>query len=106
MKECNAKMAGNESALAVRTLRHSPTDRQYPAYIGLDVHKESIAVAVARAGREAAVSRGEIANQPKALVKLVERLNREFEGEVLLFCYEAGPCGNQLNANLNYSRIS
>jgi transposase len=93
MNECNAKAVGNESASAVRTLRKLPTDRQYPAYIGLDVHKESIAVAVARAGREAAVSRGEIANQPKALVKLVERLNREFEGEVLLFCYEAGPCG-------------
>jgi transposase len=93
MKECNAKAVGNESASAVRTLRKLPTERQYPAYIGLDVHKESIAVAVARAGREAAVSRGEIANQPKALVKLVERLNREFEGEVLLFCYEAGPCG-------------
>jgi len=27
------------------------------------------------------------------VAKLVERLNQEFEGEVLLFCYEAGPCG-------------
>jgi hypothetical protein len=57
MKECNAKAVGNEPASAVETLRQSPAERQYPAYIGLDVHKETIAVAVARAGREAPVSR-------------------------------------------------
>jgi hypothetical protein len=34
------------------------------------------------------------------VVKLVERLNREFEGEVLLFCYEAGPCGYGLYRQL------
>jgi transposase len=100
MKECNAKAVGNESASVVETLRQSPAERQYPAYFGLDVHKETIAVAVARAGREAPVSRGEIANEPKAVVKLVERLNREFEGEVLLFCYEAGPCGYGLYRQL------
>jgi hypothetical protein len=53
--------------------------------------KETIAVTVARAGGEAPVSRGKIANRPKAVVMLVERLNRAFEGELLLFCYEAGP---------------
>ena len=46
MKECNAKAVGNESASAVKTLSQSPADRQYPAFIGLDVHKETIAVAV------------------------------------------------------------
>lgn len=100
MKECNAKVVGNEPALAVETMRQCRADGQYPAYIGLDVHKESIAVAVARAGREAPVSRGEIANRPKALVKLVERLNREFGGEVLRFGYEAGPCGYGLYRQL------
>lgn len=100
MKECNAKVVGNEPALAVETMRQCRADGQYPAYIGLDVHKESIAVAVARAGREVPVSRGEIANRPKALVKLVERLNREFGGEVLRFGYEAGPCGYGLYRQL------
>jgi hypothetical protein len=47
MKECNAKAVRNESAAALETTRQFPTDRQYPAFIGLDVHKESIAVAVA-----------------------------------------------------------
>ena len=100
MKECSAKAVVNESASTVETIRQSPADRQYPAYIGLDVHKETIAVAVARAGREPPVSRGEIANRPKALAKLAERLNEEFGGEVLLFCYEAGPCGYVLYRQL------
>ena len=47
MKECNAKAVGNEPASALETLRQSPADCQYPAYIGLDVHKETIVVAVA-----------------------------------------------------------
>ena len=66
---------------------------QYPAYIGLDVHKENIVMAVACAGRSTPESRGEIAKQPKAIAKLVKRLNEEFDGEVQLFCYKAGPCG-------------
>lgn len=65
----------------------------YPAYIGLDVHKETIAVAVARAGRDAPEFRAEVANKPKTVARLVERLSQECNGEVLLFCYEAGPCG-------------
>ncbi|MCP3880488.1 MAG: IS110 family transposase, partial [Sulfitobacter sp.] len=72
----------------------------YPAYIGLDVHKDTIAIAVAYRGREVPESRGEIANRPKTVTKLVERLNQEFAGEVLLFCYEAGPCGYGLYRQL------
>ena len=65
----------------------------YPAYIGLDVHKETIAVSVARDGREDPGPLGEVANRPQSIKKLVARLNKQFYGEVLLFCYEAGPCG-------------
>lgn len=65
----------------------------YAAYVGLDVHKDTIAIGVARAGREAPQSWGEIANKPKQVAKLVERLAGEFAGEVVLFAYEAGPCG-------------
>jgi hypothetical protein len=45
---------------------------------------------------------GEIANRAKAVAKLVDRLNREFGAEVLLFCYEAGPCGY---GRPGYSRV-
>lgn len=95
MKESNAKQVRVETVSALGTVMEARerTVSGYPAYIGLDVHKETIVVAVASAGRGAPVSRGEIANQPKAVAKLVDRLTREFEGAVLLFCYEAGPCG-------------
>ena len=72
----------------------------YAAYIGLDVHMETIAVAVARSGRAAPESWGEVANRPKSVARLVERLHRAFAGEVLLFCYEAGPCGYGLYRQL------
>ena len=39
----------------------------YSAYIGLDVHKETISVSVAAAGRGGAEHRGEIANRPEAV---------------------------------------
>jgi transposase len=100
MKEFTAEAVRIETASALEAVFQAQAGHQYPAYIGLDVHKESIAVAVARAGREAPESRGEIANKPKAVAKLVERLNQEFEGEVLLFCYEAGPCGYGLYRQL------
>jgi len=100
MKEFNTESVRIETASALETVKPARADRKYPAYIGLDVHKETIAVAVAQAGREAPESRGEIANKPKTVAKLVERLNREFGGEVLLFCYEAGPCGYGLYRQL------
>jgi len=46
-----------------------------------------------RVGRERPASWGEISNTPKKVAKLVERLAAQFGGEVLLFAYEAGPCG-------------
>jgi len=100
MKEFNAEAVRIEAASALEAVRPAQAGRKYPAYIGLDVHKETIAVAVARVGRAAPESRGEIANKPKTVAKLVERLNQEFDGEVLLFCYEAGPCGYGLYRQL------
>lgn len=73
---------------------------EYPAYVGLDVHKETIVAAVAREGRGKPESLGTIANRPKEVAKFVERLSREFGGEVLLYCYEAGPCGYVLHRQL------
>lgn len=102
MKESNAKQVRVETVSALDTVMEAQAAlaRGYAAYIGMDVHKETIAVAVAPAGRQAPVSRGEIANKPKTVAKLVDRLTREFEGAVLLFCYEAGPCGYGLYRQL------
>ena len=97
MKNCNAKMVKNETVSSTKTTESA---NNYPAYIGLDVHSQSIAIAVARAGREIPEFRCEIANKPKCVEKLIERLNRDYAGEVLLFCYEAGPCGYGLHRQI------
>jgi transposase len=60
-------------------------------YVGLDVHKDTIAVGVARAGRGKPEYAGEIKNSVAAVRKLLRRLSPD--GEVLQVCYEAGPCG-------------
>ncbi len=100
MEEFNAAAVQQQTATALRTILPAQVVDAYAAYVGLDVHKETIAVSVACAGRDAPGSRGEIANRPKAAVKLAARLSKEFGGEVLLFCYEAGPCGYVLYRQL------
>lgn len=95
-KESNSKdfKAETQTACSVEILMAVSTEiSQYGAYIGLDVHKDTIAIAVAQPGRGEPRYEGEIANTPKAMRKLMTRLNKEYGGELLLFCYEAGPCG-------------
>ncbi|MGN8200236.1 IS110 family transposase [Salinisphaera sp. RV14] len=94
-------MGANETRIAQAVLeQRSSTVAEYGVYVGLDVHKDTIAVAVAPAGRSTPVSWGEVANKPKTIVKLVDRLTTAFDGQVMLFCYEAGPCGYALYRQL------
>lgn len=64
---------------------------KFSKYVGLDVHKETIAVSVAEADGGEVRYIGEIANTPEAIEKLVKQLRKG--GANLSFCYEAGPCG-------------
>jgi|SRR5271157_803937 len=69
------------------------------AFIGLDTHKETIAVAIAEDGRDGEVRYyGQIANQPAAVLKLVKKIADKY-GK-LFFCYEAGPCGYGLQRQI------
>ena len=61
-------------------------------YVGLDVHKESIAVAYAPEDRGAeVVALGTIGPRQYDIDKLIRRL--QSKGATLMFGYEAGPCG-------------
>lgn len=101
MKKSNAEFTPIELVSAMEVVQEAEAmARRYIAYIGLDVHKDTIVISVARAGRSAPECWGEIANKPSKVAKLVERLSREFEGQLLLFCYEAGPCGYGLHRQL------
>jgi transposase len=60
-------------------------------YVGMDVHKETIAVAIAKEGRGDPAYYGEIPNTSEAIKKLIKKLASN--GEKVSFCYEAGPCG-------------
>jgi transposase len=65
-------------------------------FVGLDVHKATVAVAVAEGGRAGEVRRvGVVENRPAVLAKLADRLAKD--GRHLKFCYEAGPCGYGLH---------
>ena len=56
-------------------------------YVGLDVHKDSIVVAVAEGGLRGEVrEHGRIANTPAALERLLRKLGGD--GMALRFCYE------------------
>ena len=67
-------------------------------YVGLDVHKETLAVSVAEGNGGEVRYLGEIANTPEAIEKLVRQLRKT--GARLSFCYEAGPCGYGLHRQL------
>lgn len=72
----------------------------HTAYVGLDVHKGTIAIAVAEPGRQEPVYEGEIANTPKRVERKIQQLSDRYGGGLLQFVYEAGPCGYGLYRQL------
>ncbi|RNB81704.1 IS110 family transposase [Brevibacillus nitrificans] len=67
--------------------------KDFTKYVGLDVSKDKIAVAIAEEGREAPRYWGVIAHTPEAIRKLMKQLG-DFHS--LYVCYEAGATGYEL----------
>lgn len=61
-------------------------------YVGLDVHKESLAVAIASPERLGETRfYGNIPNQQQSIHHLFTKLQKQHPN--ITACYEAGPCG-------------
>jgi transposase len=71
--------------------------KESTAYVGLDVHKDSITVAFSLEHAEP-MDFTQIVNEPAAVAKMVGRLARQHRD--LKFAYEAGPCGYDLHRQL------
>ena len=72
--------------------------KQYTKFVGLDVHKKTIAVAVCDSQNPEVRYYGEIPNTIEALRRLTQKLSEE--GAELHFVYEAGPCGYGVHRRL------
>ena len=67
--------------------------KKFSKYVGLDVHKDTIAVSVADSDGGEVRYHGEIANLPATIEKRVRQLTELKNDATLSFYYEAGPCG-------------
>jgi len=81
-------------------MKHSTT-----IYVGLDVHKNTIAVAYVEGSQDAEVTcLGPIGTRQCDIDKLIRRLKSK--GAKLAFVYEAGPCGYGLYRYLTSKRLT
>jgi hypothetical protein len=72
-------------------------------FVGLDVHKATVAVAVAEGRRGGEVRHlGATPNRADHIAKLAEKIAKG--GRKLHFCYEAGPCGYGPASATNWPR--
>jgi transposase len=76
--------------------------REASTFVGLDVHKNTISVALLRPGQPQV--EWSLANETVAICRLIRKLEREAEGR-LRCCYEAGPTGFVLQRQLTRAGI-
>ena len=73
-------------------------------YVGIDAHKKDLFLAMLM-GHERTPVTWQVANEPRAVRRLVKTLEREASGPVRVF-YEAGPCGYALQRQVTTARVS
>ena len=73
-------------------------------YVGIDAHKKDLFVAML-IGTEKTPVTWQLANEPRAVHRLVRKLERETAGPIRVF-YEAGPCGYALQRQVTTTRVS
>jgi transposase len=73
-------------------------------YVGIDAHKQDLFVARLMGNEKTPVT-WQLANEPRAVHRLVRTLERETPGPVQVF-YEAGPCGYALQRQVTTARVS
>lgn len=75
-------------------------------YLGLDVHKDSITIAIAEGGLKGEIRvHGTITNDLHALEKALARIRKAHPGAHLELTYEAGPCGFGIARRLEQLRV-
>jgi transposase len=66
--------------------------KKFTRFVGLDVHKDTIAVAIADVGGEVEF-KGQIANHEASIRRLLKQLTSGVGRAAIKIVYEAGPCG-------------
>lgn len=72
-------------------------------YVGIDAHKKDLFVAML-VGHTTTPVTWQLANEPRAVQRLVRKLERETPGPIHMF-YEAGPCGYALQRQVTRGRV-
>jgi transposase len=76
---------------------------QITTYVGIDAHKKDLFIAMLIGPATEPVT-WQLANEPKAVRRLVRKLEREAPGPVQIY-YEAGPCGYALQRQVTTARV-
>ena len=75
-------------------------------YLGLDVHKDSITIAIAEPGSKGEIRLfGTITNDLQALEKALTRIRKAHPNAHLEIAYEAGPCGFVIARRLKQLKV-
>src|SRR5438309_10862231 len=90
--------------MAPEPQRREPVVKQVTTFVGIDAHKKDLFIAML-VGTDMTPVTWQLANEPKAVRRLVRKLEREAPGPVRV-CYEAGPCGYALQRQMTTTRVA